>query len=246
MLFDIIIPLGPNDTTQIHKVIEHASKNIVGYRNIFIISKNEININNCIFINESIFPFKISDVASIQEASWRNGWYYQQLLKLYSSEIIPGLLDRYLIIDADTFFLRKVEFINPLNNKCLYNFSSENHRPYYQHMKKMDDSFDKVLENSAICHHMMFEKKYVKELFDIVEKKHNKPFWRVFLELVDKSHYLHSGASEYELYGNFMFKFHPEKVELRQLNWSNVNTASYLDPNYSSYHYVSYHWYNRR
>ena len=243
MLFDVVIPLGPNDITQISKVVECVTQNIIGYRNIYIITKTDIQLNNCIKIDESSFPFKINNIAEIHGESPRNGWYYQQLLKLYAFEIIPNLLDRYLVIDADTFFLKKVHFIDYTNNKCLYNFSTfENHKPYYEHMRRLDDSFDKVLQDSAVCHHMVFEKKYVKELFNIIEKKYNKSFWKVFLESVDESHILLSGASEYELYCNFMFKFHPECVELRKLNWSNVHN---LTKELSDFDYVSCHWYMR-
>ena len=244
MLFDIIIPLGPNDINEINKVIDYAKKNVIGYRNIYIITKLDIMpINNCIIIDESTFPFKIDNVSEIHGESSRNGWYLQQLLKLYAYQIIDGLLERYLIIDADTFFLRKVEFINPSNNKCLYNYSTfENYKPYYIHMKKLHEKLDKVLENSAICHHMIFEKKYVKELINLIEDKHKKPFWKVFLELVDKSLVNDSGASEYEIYCNYVFNYHGDSVELRELYWNNVSQESYLDSNYSTYDYVSYHW----
>jgi hypothetical protein len=44
----------------------------------------------------------------------------------------------------------------------LYNFGSEYNEQYFEHMLKLDEELIKVDENkSGICHHMMFEKKYI-------------------------------------------------------------------------------------
>ena len=37
-LFDIVIPLGPDDKSIIEKQIEYTKKNVIGYRNIYLIS----------------------------------------------------------------------------------------------------------------------------------------------------------------------------------------------------------------
>ena len=57
-LFDIVIPVGPNDEYIIEKQIKFTKKNIIGYRNIYLICyKPSINISGCITIDENIFPF---------------------------------------------------------------------------------------------------------------------------------------------------------------------------------------------
>jgi len=45
MLFDIVIPVGPHDLSIISSTIEYTQKNVIGYRNIYLISKNEINLD---------------------------------------------------------------------------------------------------------------------------------------------------------------------------------------------------------
>ena len=37
MLFDIIIPLGPNELPNIHKHLLYTRQNVIGFRNIYII-----------------------------------------------------------------------------------------------------------------------------------------------------------------------------------------------------------------
>ena len=72
---------------------------------------NEIVIDGCITIFEKIFPFSLDTVAKIHGKRDRNGWYLQQLLKLYAGKIIPNILDKYLVIDSDTFFLKPTKII---------------------------------------------------------------------------------------------------------------------------------------
>jgi hypothetical protein len=86
---------------------------------------------------------------------------------------------------------------------------------------------------------MIFETAYIKELFQLVEN--GIPFYRLFLQNVTDIG--GSGASEYEIYFNYMLLHHPSKIHVRPLKWANVtNIAGNLDKNYD---YVSCHCYMR-
>lgn len=248
-LFDIVVPVGPNDLNVINEQIKYTKKNVIGYRNIYLVSSlSTLEIDGCITINENIFPFTMEMInqmhigkksTPIHGYKTRNGWFLQQLIKFYSGNVIPNILERYLVIDSDTFFLKPTTFIE--NNKCLYNFGDEYHKAYFVHMKKMDDGFSKAYpDKSGICHHMMFETKYVNEIINIVEKNHKNPFYITFLELVDDV--ILDGASEYEIYFNYMFKVHPTKVSIRKLNWINYGTLIHGH----NFDYVSVHHYMRK
>ena len=171
-MFDIVIPVGPNDIDIIHKQIDYTKKNIIGYRKIFLICKDaSLQIDGCITVSEEIFPFNKKTVSDILGPTDRCGWYLQQLLKLYASIVIPGLLDKYLVIDADTFFLKPTVFLK--DGKPLYNYGDEYHKPYFEHMNRLHSSFKRQVDlYSGICHHMLFETKYIKEIFSMVEENH--------------------------------------------------------------------------
>jgi hypothetical protein len=238
-LYDIIIPVGPSDYDIITKQIQYTKRNIEAYRNIYIISTNKIPlIEGCIIIDENIFPFTLKTVEEIHGKNQRNGWYLQQLLKLYAGRIIPGILNTYLVIDCDTFFLRSTRFM--LNNKCLYNYGTEYNIPYFKHMSRLHPSFKKMNPNiSGICHHMIFQNKYIDEIFNLVEGFHSMPFYKVFLNTVTEIK--GSGASEYELYFNYMIQNHSDKLTIRPLQWNNVSKLS----NTHKYDYESVHHYSR-
>ncbi len=239
-VFDIVIPVGPNDIHIISKQIQCTKKNIIGYRNIYIISCDPtLHVDGCITIDESIFPFSIEMIETLYGKEGRNNWYLQQLLKLYAGFVIPDILEKYLVIDSDTFFLKPVTFVE--EDKCLYNYGDEYHTPYFEHMCKLDKDFTKVdLNKSGICHHMMFETIYIKDMMDRVETTHHDPFYMTFLMMVQDP--TTSNASEYEIYFNYMFKFHKDKVKIRQLNWANFSNLIES----RQYDYVSCHWYNRK
>jgi hypothetical protein len=236
-MFDIVIPIGPYDKDKINKQIHYTKCNIVGYRNIYLICYDDtIAIDGCITISEKIFPFSIDTISEFHGKIDRNGWYLQQLLKLYAGKIIPGILERYLIIDCDTFFMTPTTFIH--EGKCLYNFGTEYHIEYFEHMTRLDEDFVRMDENkSGICHHMMFETKYVDEIIDRIEEKHGDTFYNVFLKLVSEKDIHLAGASEYEIYFNYMLKFHPDKIIIRELMWENNKFLENTNVNYISCHH---------
>lgn len=64
--FDIVIPVGPKDIAQIKEQIRYTKLNILGYRNIYIISYDPtLQIEGCITIQETLFPFSMDTIVSI-------------------------------------------------------------------------------------------------------------------------------------------------------------------------------------
>ncbi len=246
MKFDIVIPVGPNDINFIDKTLNLNKKNIINYGNIYIITNTKLitdksKFDGCIVIDESTFPFNMETVKKYLGNNDRCGWYLQQLIKLYASFAIPTLLDNYLVIDSDTVFLKPTTFFD--NDIPLYNFGTEYHVPYFIHMVNLHPSFSKVNNMSGICHHLIFQKHILKDLFKLVENFHNnKKFYQIFLESIEQKEILGSGASEYEIYFNFLQKNYPGQYKIRPLKWQNVNQLQFLN---NDLDYVSCHWYMR-
>jgi hypothetical protein len=125
----------------------------------------------------------------------------------------------------------------------LYSYATEKEQPYFDHMARLDKRFTRKYDDkSGICHHMMFETSILRELFDIVEKNHNQLFYEAFLSQVT---YSFIGASEYELYFNYLMHFHEDKVCLRKLSFIN-STEMIPQHTNSHYDYFSYHFYLRK
>ena len=86
---------------------------------------------------------------------------------------------------------------------------------------------------------MIFETKYIKKIFDIVENQHNDTFYNIFLKMVTETNA--AGASEYEIYFNYIILNHLNNIKIRKLEWINA-TKFELESNYD---YISYHHHMR-
>jgi hypothetical protein len=244
-LFDIVIPVGPNDIDMINTSINYTKQNVIGYRNIYLVSCiDNLYVQDCITINENIFPFKMNDINNILGPRSRNGWYLQQLLKFYAGNIIHGILPRYLVIDADTCFIKPTNFISN-DNKCIYTTGTEFHDPYFHHMHSLHPSLGKFHPLSGISHHTLFETGIINNIINMVENYHNntKSFWQLYLEKIDPEQYNHSGAAENEIYFTYIYLYHSEHIVIRELKWANVHTINeHLN---SDFDFISVHWYLR-
>ena len=170
----------------------------------------------------------------------RTGWYYQQLLKLYAWHVIPTL-NNYLVIDADTFFLKPTEFFTQQHGHPIYNICPPNNTEYFAHMKRMHPSLKPQIAHSGVANYMMFQRKYVNELFTMVETYHNKKFYKVFMDCIDPAHEF-AGASEYETYLTFMIIYHPAEFNIAEIK-NDRRTSLYESAEDNVY--INLHWYNR-
>ena len=234
-LFDIVIPVGPNDYNRIHDTILYTKRNVLHYRNIYIVSANPITIDGCTYVPETIFPFTLSYIESLNNCKEKAGWYLQQLIKLYAGTYILGILPQYLVLDADVYVVKPTTFMR--DEKPLYAIGNEHHMPYFNHMMRLHSSFVRQTNISGICHHMMFTQKYLQELFALVEN--DKPFWMRFLYEVQESG---SGASEYEIYFNFMLVYHKNDMIIRNLCWRDISKLDEVGPEHdlvALHHYLA-------
>lgn len=241
-MFDIVVCHGPNDDKLLDLNLFYNSKNIVGKRNIYVITHNpNLTRTDCIVIHESTFPFTVQDVEKYSSPK-RYGWYLQQLLKLYA-HTIPNISENYLVIDCDTLFLKPTTFFE--NDLICFNYANEYHPPYFEHLERMSSTLKKQVQQSGICHHMMFTTTFLKEMFHRISQEYNTKhntnyeFWEIMLVCIDPSHKNGSGFSEYEMYFNYMILHHRDKIKLRPLQWDNSNTINLN----SNFNYISCHWY---
>ena len=131
MSYDVLIIHGVKDSETLPYCVDYIKRNVENKRNIYIISQDP---NHQVFLHpifsdiiirseKENFPFTIQDVHSYIQTPSRNGWYFQQLLKLYAGFAIPEMLEDYVVIDSDTIFLKPIYFKS--NNKYLFNIGSD-------------------------------------------------------------------------------------------------------------------------
>ncbi|MBC8435308.1 hypothetical protein H8D91_02285 [archaeon] len=242
--FDILFLCHEKDVEILKSSIKYAQKNVAGYRKIFVLSQNNYFPENkdITFVDEKIFPFNKSIIGK-QAPKGRAGWYYQQFLKLYFLRVTgKEVLDNVLCIDADSMFIKKTTFFE--GEIPLYNVDIGAHQPYFDILEKVFGFGKQHSKYSGTTHHMMYQRKYISEIFDFVKKKYGVEFWKVIMDNVDSKTI--SGFSEQDLYLNYMLKHHPNKIKIRKMRFMNfpyytkrwVKLFSFL-----GYHYLSAHDY---
>ena len=214
MKYDVIIPTAGKDINLIEGNSEFYLRNL-GADNIFIITskKNFREIPGVFFLDEDqILSFTKSDLdnyfLSRIGSAKRSGWYYQQFLKLGFSFISKNKF--YLSWDADTIPLRKIAFFK--KGIPLFNVKSEFNEPYFETMERCFN-LKKSISKSFISEHMVFNKEYVIEMLNLAG---SNPFYKI-LDSVSLADLPKSGFSEFETYGTFLCKYHPNDFKIRHL-----------------------------
>jgi hypothetical protein len=127
------------------------------------------------------------------------GWVLQQLIKFNASFLVST--DDYLVLDADTVFLRQQAFFR--GGRTVLRFSDQYELLY-------DDSLRLLLGTSRrfpvsfVTHHMVFNRDLVRSLLASWENRFGRPWWQVLLREVDDRRRHLISFSEYELYGNYV------------------------------------------
>ncbi len=277
--FDVVIPAHEKDLLTLNHAIRAIRKNVCGARRIIVVSKEKYT-DLAEWFDEALYPFSYQEIASLVSGSI--GWNFQQLLKLYSLSVIPDILPNVLVVDADTIFLRRVNFFE--GKTPLYNLSkdrdleqSDFHQVSKNHIQKIvpqiaerlpelfrerscDGALAKFLNRlnfanetdrkkaegleSGICHHMIFQKNVIEDLFKKVEEADGSgdKFYKVFLKKSSQA----NGVAEYNLYFYFLISHYPQAYKIRLLRYKNTANFNLLKEWLRrKYDYCSYHSYMR-
>lgn len=232
---DAVIPFHPKDVHTLNMCCE-SLKNVLNVERIFLISSFNPNINGTIFIDENkitnlITIKKITEIWNTHNSnlSFRGGWIYQQILKLGTPEIIEDIADDYLVCDSDIIFLKNY-YVDAPSEMFIYDkaFTGEYHIPYRENYKRLMKESPQA-SISFINHHMVLNKKFLKELKETIQEKNNKT-WDV--AIVDNLNFNEkSDFASDDLYGNWMIGHHPDKcvnIPIKMLDIIKVPSSSDL------------------
>lgn len=147
------------------------------------------------------------------------GWVLQQFLKFNSAFHVPT--DNYLVLDSDTVFLRPQVFCRAGRSILRY---ADQYELLYNPSLELIFGHNRRFPVSFVTHHMLFNKRVIKELLDMIEKRFKKEWWRAFLEEVDKGHLI--SFSEFELYGNYVMTQTRWKKQFALEYWHGLDSSS--------------------
>lgn len=151
------------------------------------------------------------------ENAGRASWAYQQLLKLGAANYIDGLSERYLAIDSDLIFLRRVTFAGA---RFPYSRSTEYHRPYQEAYRRLLGEEPRG-DESYTAHHMLYDQGFLAQMFGQIERLHDERWAEAYVGAIDFSQA--SSINEQDTYAHWVRTHHPDDAEHRQLRWRDSN-----------------------
>ena len=124
------------------------------------------------------------------------GWVLQQFIKFHAAGRLPT--EDYLVLDADTVFLRPQIFFRGERTVLRY---SDQYELLYNRSLELILGHRRRFPVSFVTHHMLFNAGIVQQILRLIERRFERPWWQAIIEEVDKGHLI--SFSEFELYGNF-------------------------------------------
>lgn len=253
---DVVIVTHPKDKETLDDCINGIRENCHKVGRIIVVSPLKLT-DQAEWFDEKKYPFTVDDmIVAIGKGDkkkgekyfqyhWRPpGWYLQQLLKLYAPFVIPNISSNVLVVDADTIFMNPVEFLNDSFGGLFCDSHLIAKKRYLNFAERFIPGMKRIYPHSyGVCHHMLFQRSILEDLFNLVEKHFHTTFWEAFCLNIslDKD----KGASEYQMYYTFAFN-RTHQVDIRPLKWTN---SAKLEQRNSfkkrGYHFVSFHDYLR-
>ncbi|MBB6671371.1 DUF6492 family protein [Cohnella nanjingensis] len=163
----------------------------------------------CTFVNErKVLPITKNDIHYSSKRWERSGWLYQQLLKLGGTSVVSR--KHYLVVDADTVFIRPHRFL--VDGKTVFYCRKWSQPEYFVTYRKLTGERAKA-PRSFVTHYMLFDKTKVSAMKRDFEAKHGTRWYRAIIRSINKKKQF--GFSEYETYGNYLYARHPGKVVMK-------------------------------
>jgi hypothetical protein len=203
-MYDIVIPSAEKDFTKLRFVYDSVIENLSGFQKIFCITNvkvpDEMRISGVTYLLDAeVIDFNFD----VFQGTIKNrcGWYRQQFVKLFQNVTS----DDYLVTEADSIYNKKVDIFE--DGKPVFLLGKDQHHiPYYELTQKLF-GFGREYPYSFINESMLFKRELIKQL--VSSTGFNKyGFFALVAAELNRTQQV-SGMAEYELYGNYITKFHP-------------------------------------
>ena len=225
MNYDLIIPCHPKDYVK----LQYCANSCMKYLNprpcnIYIVCPDEFETSDDLIKH-------VSDDEAVninaQDINFhRKNWIYQQIVKL-GQDFTEN--DLYLCVDSDLIFNKAIDLFDENRPKFFISDREQNHKPYFNFMKKSHD-LEKQVNHTFINDFMMFDKKICSEIIDI-----ESGGLEGFLSFCNENLSDDCLLSEFELYGNYVSKHYPKKYSKQETKTKMFGRLANEDPRFIAY-----------
>jgi hypothetical protein len=235
---DILITVAPKDFNKLPFVCESIIKQHMEIPlKFFFVSPCEIPEQYAQIEGEYLLDREVIDFDfSLINMKHRRGWYRQQFIKLFQKVTS----DRYVVFDSDIWVNKRL--IEDPRHSTFFIGKDQYHQPYFNLMRDIVN-VGREYDHSFISEVMMFERPLIQEMLDRIHTD-EQGFFDSCVQYINMWPDA-SGFSEYELYGNYVVKYHPGRYWFKNMQvlgkalkreWTteelHVHIANYKESNY--------------
>lgn len=213
--YDIVLVAHEKDFNNLKFIVEYAEKNLT-FDSIHLILSERKPFNDLPILqtltSKKIFYHRESEVLKVDKTKikHRPNWIYQMLLKMFQNVTEN---ENFLIIESDCVILNPISFFES-DKTIFYLCRDQNHEPYFL-FNKETLGIGRELNHSFICEFMMYNKTKVNKMLESMKCKNVYDFLQIIYDKVDQNCYL----ADYEMYGNFCYKFFPEEFIVKKIDY---------------------------
>lgn len=215
--YDIVIVSHEKDFNKLKFVIGGINRNLnFDYIHLILSDREPFTEKDIIYdITPNVLYHKETDILTIDKSrlKYRPNWIYQMMLKFFQNVTKN---DNYLVVEADCIINMKFEFF--IGDKTIFYLGEDqNNKPYFDFNQKILN-IGREYDHSFISEFMMYDKTKIKDLLNKAECEDSNDFIEKLILNIDESCY----PADYELYGNFLYKYYKDKMLFKKLKY-NVN-----------------------
>jgi hypothetical protein len=225
-VIDAVVPAHPKDFDLLRLAVRSLLRHVVPLRRVVVVSSQPFSYRDDRVVSLAepalpVFP-SLGEVRKRRpELGDRAAWIYQQLLKLGAPEYVPDLSERFLAVDADVVFLRRVSF-GPELPRFPYSRATELNRPYLEAYRRLTGE-EPIDGQSFVAHHMLFDRFILADLLAAISARHDLPWHWAYTDAADPEQA--SSVGEWDLYGQWALAHHPGESAHRQVFWKDTRTV---------------------
>lgn len=224
--YDVIVPMTVKNLPVFQMNAEWLRKNL-SCRRLLVIGAKElerpVNALGAEFLEEDtlVQGMTLECIRACMERRIGNGkragWYFQQFLKFGYAYCCED--EYYIVWDADTVPLHAISHME--EGHPVFTKKDEMEPAYFETLTRLfGGTVCRFGDFSFICENMIMHVEIMKEMLQAIMKQpglSGDSFWERILSAVPDESLAESGFSEFETYGNYVMKYHPELYRLRTL-----------------------------
>lgn len=217
-MYDVLIPAGEKDFTKVRFAYDSIVKYIGGFKDVHCISNvkmpGSLRISGVQYhLDEDVIDFDFSVFKGVIKD--RTGWYRQQFVKWFQTVTS----DDYLVSESDNIYIKKVKLFK--DGKPIFVLGNDQyHVPYYRFTEKLF-GFGREYPYSFINEIMLLKRDIINEFVASTGMTKYGFFAMIAAELNKTQE--RSGMSDYDLYGNYVTKYHKDMYEYDYVKFVNLS-----------------------